>query len=136
MNNDKMKKTSPSIDKWLKEAKADPKALQSGMYLIHNGVVRETPKAKVRKGIDDGSIVKGMDFSYNAKKVDEVIEETYKMNGVFYIKIWLNEGHLELGDDIMFAIVGGDTRPNTINALQFLLGKVKSECVNEVEHKE
>jgi hypothetical protein len=63
-----MKKSSPSIDEWLKEAKADPAALQEGMLLVHNGVVRQTPKAKVRQGIYDGSLVKGMEFAYDAEK--------------------------------------------------------------------
>lgn len=96
------KKASPSIDEWLKEAKADPAALKVGMFLVHNGVVRQTPKAKVRQGFDDGSLVKGMYFSYDALKVDEAIAETYKMDGIFYVKVWLNEGWLEIGDDIMY----------------------------------
>lgn len=135
MNNIKTKKTPPSIDKWLKEAKADPQAFQEGMYLIHNGVVRETPRAEVRHGIDDGSTVKGMEFSYDAEKVDQVIEQTYEMPGIFHVKVWINEGTLDLGDDIMMALVGGDIRPNVIDALQFLIGKLKNECVNEVELK-
>ena len=61
-----IKKKSPSMDLWLKEAKADPAALQEGMFLVHNGVVRQTPKAKVRQGFDDGSSVKGMEFAYDA----------------------------------------------------------------------
>ncbi|PKK87919.1 MAG: molybdopterin biosynthesis protein, partial [Candidatus Wallbacteria bacterium HGW-Wallbacteria-1] len=46
MRNQENKKTAPSIDAWLKEAKNDPQALQEGMYLVHNGTVRQTPKAK------------------------------------------------------------------------------------------
>ena len=57
MVNGKMKKQPPSMDEWLKEAKAHPAALQEGMFLVHNGVVRQTPKAKGRQGIDDGSVV-------------------------------------------------------------------------------
>src|SRR5699024_11320003 len=124
------KKPSPSIDQWLKEAKADEEASQEGMYLVHNGVVRETPRAKVREGIDDGSVVKGMEFSYDKEKVDKVIEETYKMDGIFHVRVWLNEGHLELGDDVMYVLVGGDIRPHVIDALQFLVEKVKTECVD------
>lgn len=67
------KKTLPSIDEWLKEAKADPNAPNIGMFLVHNGVVRQTPKAKVRQGLDDGSLVKGMEFSYDAVKVCYVV---------------------------------------------------------------
>ncbi len=135
MSNEKMKKDPPSIDKWLKEAKAKPEALQEGMFLVHNGVVRQTPKAKVREGIDDGSTIKGMKFNYDAIKVEEIIAETYKMEGIFHVRVWLNQGQLDLGDDIMYVLVGGDIRPNVINALQFLVGKVKNECVSENEYK-
>ncbi len=122
-----------SADEWLKEAKADPVALKAGMFLIHNGVVRQTPKAKVRQGLDDGSLVKGMDFSYDAVKVDEAIAETYKMDGICHVKVWLNEGRLGIGDDIMYVLIGGDIRPHVVAALQFLVEKIKSECVTEIE---
>lgn len=135
MINGKMKKLSPSIDEWLKEAKTDPAALQEGMFLVHNGIVRQTPKAKVRQGIDDGSMVKGMEFAYDAAKVDVAIAETYKMDGIFHVRVWLNEGKLELGDDIMYVLIGGDIRPHVVDALQFLVEKIKSECVTEIEQK-
>ncbi len=133
MSSGKIKKQPPSIDEWLKEAKADPAALQQGMFLIHNGVVRQTPKAKVRQGIDDGSTVKGMEFAYDAVKVEAAVAEAYKMDGIFHVRVWLNEGHLEPGDDIMYVLIGGDSRPHVIDALQFLVGKLKSECVTEIE---
>lgn len=135
MINEKMKKLSPSIDEWLKEAKTDPAALKEGMFLVHNGVVRQTPKAKVRQGIDDGSMIKGMEFAYDAAKVDAAIAETYKMDGIFHVRVWLNEGQLELGDDIMYVLIGGDIRPHVIDALQFLVEKIKSQCVTEIEQK-
>lgn len=134
MNNTN-KKLSPSMDQWIKEAKSSAEAQQIGMFLFHNGVVRKTPKAQVRQGIDDGSVVKGMQFSYDQSKVDEVIAETYKKDGIFYVRVWMNEGHLEPGDDIMYALVGGDIRPNVIDALQFLVGNLKGRCVNETELK-
>ncbi|KGK88096.1 molybdopterin biosynthesis protein [Desulfosporosinus sp. HMP52] len=130
-----MKKLSPSMDEWLKEAKKNPAALQEGMFLVHNGVVRQTPKAKVRQGIDDGSMVRGMEFDYDAAKVDAAIAETYKMDGIFHVRVWLNQGKLELGDDIMYVLIGGDIRPHVIDALQFLVEKIKSECVTEIEQK-
>ncbi|HZX21420.1 MAG TPA: molybdenum cofactor biosynthesis protein MoaE [Clostridia bacterium] len=129
----KAKKTPPSIDEWLKEAKADPVALQEGMFLIHNGVVRQTPKVKVRQGIDDGSVVKGMEFAYDEVKVDIAVAETCKMDGIFHVRVWLNEGQLETGDDIMYVLIGGDIRPHVVDALQFLVEKIKNECVTEIE---
>jgi len=136
MVNKNSKKTPPSIDEWLREAKADPAAAQVGMFLAHNGVVRQTPRAKVRQGLDDGSRVKSMEFSYDAAGVDEAISDTKKMEGIFYVRVWLNQGRLEVGDDIMYVLIGGDIRPHVVDALQFLIGKIKTECVTEVEQKE
>jgi len=136
MTNYNSKKELPSMNQWMKEAKSDPEALNVGMYLIHNGTVRKTPKAKVRKGIDDGSEVKKMVFSYDQEKVDKAVEETKKLDGIFYIRVWLNDGLLDAGDDIMYVMVGGDIRPHVIDGLQFLVEKIKTECVTEIEQKE
>ena len=106
------------------------------MFLVHNGVVRQTPKAQVRQGVNDGSLVKSMEFSYDAAKVEAAIAATYKMEGIFYIRVWLNEGRLNLGDDIMYILIGGDIRPHVVSALQFLVEKIKTECVTEIEQKQ
>ena len=128
-----MAKPIPSIDAWLKEAKAHPSAPMCGMYLTHNGTVRQTAKAKVRYGAEDTEEVTGMIFSYDEEKVHSVIADTYKMEGIYYIKVWLNEGQLEMGDDIMYVLIGGDIRPRVVDALQYLVGRVKNECVVETE---
>ena len=127
------KKTPPSMDEWLREAKADPSAEKIGMYLVHNGTVRLTPKAKVRGGDKDAGNVTGMHFSYDADKVAAAVSETYKMEGFHYVRAWLNSGELNVGDDIMYVLIGGDIRPHVVDALQALVGKIKSECVNETE---
>ena len=128
-----MKKESPSIDAWLKEAKAHESAPKIGMYLTHNGTVRQTAKAKVRYGAEGTKEVTGMLFSYDQERVDAIIADTYKMDGIYYIKVWLNEGELKMCDDIMYVLVGGDIRPRVVDALQYLVGRVKNECVVETE---
>ena len=128
-----MKKASPSMDQWLREAKAHESAAKIGMYLTHNGTVRQTAKARVRRG-EDVPDVTGMYFTYDQAKVDAAVAETYQMDGIFYVRAWLNEGELELGDDIMYVLIGGDIRPRVVDALQFLVGKLKNECVTELEH--
>ena len=128
-----MKKEIPSIDAWLAEAKAHESAPKIGMYLTHNGTVRQTAKAKVRYGAEDAKEVTGMVFSYDQEKVDSVISDTYKMGGIYYIKVWLNEGQLKTGDDIMYVLIGGDIRPRVVDALQYLVGRIKNECVTETE---
>ena len=125
-------KQIPSIDQWLKEAKAHESAPMCGMYLTHNGTVRQTAKARVRQG-EDAPDVSGMYFTYDQAKVDAAVAETYKLEGIYYVRAWLNEGELGLGDDIMYVLIGGDIRPRVVDALQFLVGKLKNECVTEVE---
>ena len=125
-------KQIPSIDQWLKEAKAHESAPMCGMYLTHNGTVRQTAKARVRQG-QDAPDVSGMYFTYDQAKVDAAVAETYKLDGIYYVRAWLNEGELGLGDDIMYVLIGGDIRPRVVDALQFLVGKLKNECVTEVE---
>lgn len=128
-----MKKTMPSPDAWLREAKADPGAAGCGMYLIHNGTVRQSARAKVRQGAEDTKPVRGMRFGYDEKLVAGVVEEARTLPGIGYVRVWLNEGELELGDDIMLVLVGGDIRPHVVDALQHLVGRLKSECVVEQE---
>ena len=71
-------KTMPSIDAWLREAKADSSASACGMYLTHNGVVRATPKSEARgvetDGVAPGHKVGGMMFGFDAQKVQAAIE--------------------------------------------------------------
>lgn len=126
------KNAPPSMDQWLREAKACPDAGKIGMYLTHNGVVRETARAAVREGAQ-AAPVRAMRFSYDREGMEAAVAEARRMEGVYYVRAWLNEGELEPGDDIMYVLVGGDIRPRVIAALQFLVGKLKSECVTEQE---
>lgn len=125
--------TVPSMDAWIKEAKEDKSAPECGMYLFHNGIVRQSAKAKVRQGDISASDVKGMVFSYDKEKVEEAVENTQNMPGIGYVRVWLNEGQLEAGDDIMLVLVGGDIRPHVVDALQSLVGELKNHCVKEEE---
>ena len=128
-----MSKPVPSMDAWLREAKSHESAPKIGMYLVHNGTVRQSAKAKVRYGEENTKDVTGMVFSYDPQKVDAVIADAYKLEGIYYIKVWLNEGQLSLGDDIMYVLIGGDIRPRVVDALQYLVSRVKKECVVETE---
>lgn len=127
------KTTVPSMDAWIKEAKEDKSAPECGMYLFHNGIVRQSARAKIRQGDISASAVKGMVFSYDKEKVEEAVENTQNMPGIGYVRVWLNEGQLEVGDNIMLVLVGGDIRPHVVDALQSLVGELKNHCVKEEE---
>lgn len=128
-----MSKPSPSMDQWLKEAKAHESAPKIGMYLTHNGIVRQSARSKVRQGDPNSRPVSGMVFSYDADLVEDVINDAKKLEGIYYVRVWLNEGQLKLGDDIMYVLIGGDIRPHVVDALQYLVGRIKTECVKETE---
>lgn len=124
---------APSMDAWLREAKAHPSAARVGMYLTHNGVVRETARAAVRQGQTDTPPVTGLVLSCDTAGVESAIADTYALPGIFYVRVWVNQGTLRVGDDMMYVLVGGDIRPHTVDALQYLVGRIKTECVTETE---
>ena len=124
--------TAPSLDGWMKEAKSSPEASRCGMFLFHNGVVRETAKAQVRQSIASDAVT-GMEFSYDREKVEAALAEAANLPGIYYIRVWLAEGRLSVGDDIMLVLIGGDIRPRVIDALQSLVGEIKNHCVVEQE---
>ena len=82
---------------------------------------------------DYKAAVKGMLFSYDAEKVEAAKKAALDMPGIGYVRIWLNSGELQVGDDIMLVLVGGDIRPHVIDALQALVGEIKQHCVTETE---
>lgn len=123
----------PSIDQWLAEAKQDPQAAQCGMYLTHNGVVRSTPKAQVREGVEGLASVEQVEFSYDAEGLAKIVEEAKTWPGVYYVRVWLNEGVCNVGDSLMYVLIGADIRPNCIDALQKLVGHIKNNLVVEKE---
>lgn len=127
---------APSPDVWLREARSEPDAARCGMYLFHNGVVRQSPKSQVRFGKEDAEPVTGMFFTYDEGKVHEAIRKTRAMPGIFHVRVWLNSGELSVGDDLMLVLIGGDIRPHVVDALQALVDTLKSTCVTEVERTE
>lgn len=120
------------IDEWLKEAKESKDADKVGMWLVHNGVVRSTAKAEVREG-KPSKEVKAMDFSYDAVKLEDILLRGKALAGVYYLRAELASGKLNPGDDIMYMLIGADTRPHAVDALNAIVGEIKSKCVREIE---
>lgn len=124
--------TEPSLNEWLAEAKASENADKCGMFLVHNGTVRATAKAQVRKGEDKPPVSK-IEFSYDEAGVEAAIQEALGWDGIYYVKVWLNKGVLTVGESIMYVLVGGDIRPHVVDALVKLVGKIKTDLVVENE---
>lgn len=128
-----MAKQEPNMNEWLAEAKASENAAQCGMFLTHNGVVRVTPKAQVREGVTGLGQIAQVEFSYDAAGLEAAVQEALSWEGIYFVKVWLNEGVCEVGDSLMYVMIGGDIRPRVIDALQNLVGKIKNELVVEKE---
>lgn len=137
----------PNITEWLKEAKEDPSAPFIGMYLTHNGVVRATPKRIVRANEFESDLsadalitktaqtseVIAVDFSYDKEGLEEALKQARSWDGVYYIRAWLNEGRIPVGGSLMYILIGADIRPHAIDALEKLVGHIKTNLVVETE---
>jgi molybdopterin synthase catalytic subunit len=115
----------PKFEDWLEEIKQGPESARIGMYLMHNGVVRGTTR--------DGTPVAGMDLSYDTDRLRGILREIEGRPGVVAVKVWVNEGRLAVGDDIMRVLIAGDIRENVFGALQEMVRLIKTECVKEWE---
>ena len=113
------------IEKWIAEVKGNTDPEDLGMILIHNGIVRGTSKA--------GKMVKGMQLSYDKEKLNSLISEFKKKEGIVTIKAWINKGILHVGDDIMYVLVAGRLRTDVLPVFEGLLSKIKGEVVSEKE---
>ncbi len=113
------------IERWLEEIKRSGNKEQMGMLLVHNGIVRATSK--------DGRPVGGMELSYDKKELDRLVAAFQEREGIVAIRVWINEGTLAVGDDIMFILVAGRFRTDVLPVLQELLTAVKRDVVRERE---
>lgn len=116
---------APDMNEWIADVKALPEADGVGMMLVHRGIVRGTTRA--------GDPVSSMELSYDRGLLDAAVAQARTWEGVIAVRVWINEGHLEVGDDIMAVLVAGDIRDNVIGALQRLVGMIKTEVVTEAE---
>jgi molybdopterin synthase catalytic subunit len=114
------------IEKWLQEIKKDANSDKLGMILIHNGIVRSKSK--------DGRTVTGMNLSYDKDKLNQLVERMKNTEGIYAIRVWINEGNLKVGDDIMYVLVAGRFRKIVIPVFEELVSKIKNEIVSENEY--
>ena len=113
------------VDKWLEEIKQNADSEKLGMILIHNGIVRSTSKS--------GNPVRAMKLSYDQKRLDSVVPIFKQRPGVLEVKVWINSGALNVGDNIMFLLVAGRFKTDVLPTFEELLSLIKSEIVTEEE---
>jgi len=106
----------------LKEHSDYPKM---GMIASHLGVVRETSL--------NGDKVSGIEVIFDEDVVNGVIPKIKQMPGIVDVLIETSGGRLEVGDEIMAVVVGGDTREHVFPALIEAVDMIKREGASKKE---
>ena len=105
--------------------KAHPRINEAGMILCHNGIVRGTSR--------DGRKVKEIKEKVNHETLAKIISEIKSRPGIIEVLVEVNEGTLEVGDDIMVVAIAGDIRDNVFPALQNLIHNIKQQITEKEE---
>ncbi len=74
-----------------------------------------------------------MHLTYDARGLERLIDEYKKKEGVVDVRVWINSGKLNIGDDIMWVLVAGRFRTDVLPAFESLIAKIKGEIVSERE---
>ena len=109
----------------IKKVKSHPDYKKAGMILCHNGVVRNTSK--------NGKPVSELFVKVDRKRLEEILYETKKREGIIEALAQVQEGRLSPGDDVMLVVVAGDFRENVFPALKDTVEAIKSEVTKKTE---
>ena len=115
------------VNSELDKIKSSADRNEIGMILVHNGIVRGTPR-------NAEGAVDSLSLSYDKNRLQKAIDDTYKKStGVKKVVVWINEGRLSVGEDMMYVIVAGDRRSNILKPFEELIEKIKNNVVEEKE---
>lgn len=105
------------LSKIIQTFKYHPDYHKMGMIASHLGVVRENSL--------NGRKVKRIEIAFDRDMIDKIISETKEMQGIYQVMVEVSEGELEVGDEIMTVVVGGDTREHVFPALIETVNRIK-----------
>ncbi len=113
------------LNKIIQTFKEHPDYPKMGMIASHLGVVRETSL--------NGRQVTGIEVKFEESVIHETVSNIEKMSGIIKVVIEINEGGLNVGDEIMAVVVGGDTREHVFPALMAAVDRIKVEGARKKE---
>ena len=113
------------IEKIINKIKNHENAGSIGMIASHLGIVRSFS----RKGGD----VEAVNVKYNIDTLNDIVQDIKSMQGIVEVMVEVNEGHLKVGDELMFVAIGGDIRENVFAALIEAVNKIKKLAVTKEE---
>ncbi len=113
------------IENWIEEIKASAPPDELGMILVHHGLVRGTDK--------QGRKVAGMHLTYDREALKQIMADFERREGIVALRVWINEGYLKVGDEIMKVLVAGRFRTDVLPAFEELVRLIKTRVVSERE---
>ncbi len=114
-----------NLNKIIQTIKEHPDYPKMGMIASHLGVVRGTSL--------NGRPVTGIKVVFEEDAIHKTISDVEGMPGIVKVIIETNEGSLNVGDEIMAVVVGGDTREHVFPALMTAVDRIKTESSRKKE---
>jgi len=113
------------INQMIQALKKNPEYSKMGMIASHLGVVRETSL--------DGRKVTGIEIESDRNVIENIVNEIKGMSGIIDVRVEVNKGALNVGDEIMAVVIGGDTREHVFPALINAVDRIKKEGTKKRE---
>ena len=125
-------KERPSMEEWFREACETDQDGRTGIYLFYNGIVkhRHCDHSDRAEGFRN---IRSFSQRYDRFKAEAAVVDTYRMQGITHVRIWINDGVLTPGDRTMLVMVGGDSQENAGNGLSYLTRILETECISSEE---
>ena len=113
------------INNMIETLKEHPDYAKMGMIASHLGVVRGTSL--------NGKEVTGIEVVFDQDAVDRIVRDTMEMDGIVEVLVNTPGGRLEVGDEVMAVMVGGDIRDHVFPALVTTVNRIKTEASTKKE---
>jgi molybdopterin synthase catalytic subunit len=114
------------IQGMIQRVRQHPESRKVGMIASHLGIVRGTSRG--------GTEVERIEVVYDYDVIRSIISDIKIMPGIIEVLIDTREGLLEVGDEILTVVVGGDIRENVFSALITAVNRIKAEASKKKEH--
>ena len=114
------------IQRMIATLKSHPDSRKIGMIASHLGVVRGTSR--------DGRPVETVEVVYDRERLRKILEEIRALPGIVDALVEIQEGRLQVGDELLAVAVAGDIREHVFDALIQAVNRIKAEASRKKEY--
>ena len=113
------------LNKMIRSLKKHPQYHSMGMIASHLGIVRG-------HSLDRRKVL-GIEVSFDKNIINDIIHRIEDLSGIVKVLVDVSNGRLEVGDEIMAVVVGGETREQVFPSLIMAVDRIKNEAVKKRE---